>query len=133
MTRLFARLQFTAWQRDVGVVRLIWVMAIALGLSSFWATAGDLAQRQAQQEAAAMARRQWLDREAEHPHARAHFGDFVFRPGGPLARLDRGVQAQLGKALRIEAHRQGTPLHSDASRAGTVARFARPDAAFLLQ
>ena len=23
--------------------------------------------------------------------------------------LDRGVQAQLGKVLRIEAHRQGTP------------------------
>ena len=63
----------------------------------------------------------------------AHFGDFAFRPTGPLARLDRGVQARLGKVLRIEGHRQGTPLHSDAARAGSVARFDTPDAAFLLQ
>ncbi len=133
MTGILVRLQLTIWRRDRRLLGLLIGMAVVLLLASAWATADDLTQRHAQQEAAASARTQWLDRGAEHPHRRAHFGDFVFRPAGPLARLDRGVQAQLGKVLRIEAHRQGTPLYSDASKAGTVARFARPDAAFLLQ
>ncbi|MEM9303068.1 MAG: DUF3526 domain-containing protein [Pseudomonadota bacterium] len=35
--------------------------------------------------------------------------------------------------LFIEGHRQGVPLHTDAGRGGSVARFARLDGAFLLQ
>jgi ABC-2 type transport system permease protein len=133
MTGLIVRLQLTNWLRDRRLLGLLGVMALLLTLASGWATADDVARRHAQLEAATAARADWLGRGADHPHRRAHYGDFVFRPTGSLARLDRGVQAQLGKVLRIEAHRQGTPLHSDVSRAGTVGRFARPDAAFLLQ
>ena len=133
MTGLLVQLQLTIWRRDRRLLGLLTGMALVLTLATSWATADDVARRHAQQDAAAAARAQWLDRGADHPHRRAHYGDFVFRPSGPLARLDRGVQAQLGKVLRIEAHKQGTPLFSDASQAGTVARFARPDAAFLLQ
>lgn len=127
------QLQLRTWLRDGRLRALLGAMALLLIAASGWATAADIARRHAQQEAAEQARTQWLERGAQHPHGRAHFGDFAFRPSGPLARMDRGVQAQLGKVLRIEAHRQGTPLHSDAAQAGTVARFPRPDAAFLLQ
>ncbi|HCH66447.1 MAG TPA: hypothetical protein DFR83_26825 [Deltaproteobacteria bacterium] len=133
MTSLLVRLQLTTWRRDPRLLGLLTAMALLLTLASSWATADDVAGRTAQQQGATSARAEWLERGADHPHRRAHYGDFVFRPAGSLARLDRGVQAQLGKVLRIEAHRQGTPLFSDASQAGTVARFARPDAAFLLQ
>ena len=63
----------------------------------------------------------------------AHYGDFVFRPTGPLARIDGGVQATMGRVLRIEGHRRGVPLSSAAATAGPLARFGRFDPAFLLQ
>lgn len=126
-------LQFTTWRRDKRLLGLLAAMGAATVAASLWTTSADVAWRHAQEEAATTARTQWVERDADHPHSRAHYGDFVFRPAGSLARLDQGVQAQLGKVLRIEAHRQGVPLHSDAARAGTIARFARPDAAFLLQ
>lgn len=132
ITRL-TRLQAQLWLRDRRLLGMLAGVVLLLALSSVWATAGDITRRVAQEDAAASARSQWLERGADHPHRRAHYGDYVFRPAGPMARLDRGVQAQLGKVLRVEAHGRSTPLHADASRAGTVARFQRPDAAFLLQ
>ena len=97
------------------------------------ATAEDIARHEAHVTASEQARAAWEARGDIHAHSMAHFGDYVFRPGGPLAQLDRGVQARLGKVLYIEAHRQGAPLFADASAAGPLARYARPDAAFLLQ
>lgn len=133
MTGLLVRLQLITWLRDRFLLGLLVTTVLVITVASSWTTASDAARRHAHLDAAATARTHWVDRGADHPHRRAHYGDFAFRPAGPLARLDLGVQAQLGKVLRIEAHRQGTPLYSDASRAGTVARFARLDAAFLLQ
>jgi len=132
MTRLMLQLQLARWWRDRRIAGVLVGAVLMLGLISAWSTYGDIAQRSAHTEAAQTARAQWEGRGAAHPHSMAHFGDFAFRPSGPLARLDRGVQARLGKVLRIEGHRQGTPIHADAARAGTVARYPRPDAAFFL-
>ncbi len=132
MTGLIVRLQFATWWRDRRLASVLIGSVLALVIVSVWSTHSDVDQREAYASAAATARQQWEGRGPAHPHSMAHFGDFAFRPSGPLARLDRGVQARLGKVLRIEGHRQGTPLYSDADRAGTVARFARPDAAFFL-
>ena len=132
MTRLMLRLQLARWWRDRRIAAVLMGSVLMLGVISAWSTHSDIAQRDAHADAAQAARAQWEGRGAGHPHSRAHFGDFAFRPSGPLARLDRGVQERLGKVLRMEAHRQGTPLHADTSRAGTVARFPRPDAAFFL-
>ncbi len=134
MTWLFVRLQWANWLREPRLFVLLVAVGLALGAASAWSTATDATQMRAHAEAAASARTEW-ERLGDdvHPHLMAHFGDFAFRPTGPLARLDRGVQARLGKVLRIEAHRQGSPLHADIARAGTAARFPRPDAAFLLQ
>ena len=133
MRGLVLHLELVGWRRDVRLLAILCVTAVILVAATVWATAGDITQRDAREQAATAARAQWEGHGAENPHSMAHFGDFAFRPTGPLAHLDRGVQARLGKVLFIEGHRQGTPLHSDVSRAGTLARFARPDAAFVLQ
>ena len=132
MMTLIVQLQFASWWRDRRLAFVLTFFVAALAFVSVWSTHSDFTQQVAHAKAAETARQQWEGRGPAHPHSMAHFGDFAFRPSGPLARLDRGVQARLGKVLRIEGHRQGTPLYSDAARAGTVARFPRPDAAFLL-
>ena len=129
---LIVRLQWARWLRDRRIASVLMASMVAVIAVAAWSTHSDVKQRMAHGEAAALARAQWEGRGPAHPHSMAHFGDFAFRPSGPLANLDRGVQARLGKVLRIEGHRQGTPLFADASRAGTVARFPRPDAAFFL-
>lgn len=133
MIALILRLQLTHWRRDRRLLTLLCVATVVISGATIWATAGDAAQRDAQSMAAREARGQWEGHGEANPHQMAHFGDFAFRPAGPLARLDRGVQARLGKVVFIEGHRQGTPMHADSARAGTVARFVRPDAAFMLQ
>ena len=133
MTGLFLGLELVSWRRDRRLIALLAAVMVALVVATTWATAGDIAQRDAQQAASLEARAQWEGFGPANPHGMAHFGDFAFRPSGPLARLDRGVQSRLGKVLRLEGHRQGTPVHSDTAKAGTLARFDRLDAAFLLQ
>lgn len=133
MIALFARLEITRWRRDRGVVWTLVAASLAVALAAAWATVTDIDRQDAQVAAAADAREAWEGRGAIHPHRMAHFGDYVFRPSGPLARLDRGVQARLGNVLRVEAHKKNTPLHANADDAGTLARFARPDSAFLMQ
>ena len=132
MMNLIVRLQFACWWRDRRLAAVLLCAVLALVSVSVWSAHSDSAQHEAHGQAATEARQQWEGRGPAHPHSMAHFGDFAFRPSGPLARLDRGVQARLGKVLRIEGHRQGTPLFADATRAGTTARFPRPDAAFFL-
>ncbi len=132
MMALIVRLQLASWIRDRRLASALLLSVLALIAVSVWSTSSDAHQRAAHGAAADAAREQWEGRGPAHPHSMAHYGDFAFRPSGPLARLDRGVQARLGKVLRIEGHRQGTPLFADAARAGTVARFPRPDAAFFI-
>jgi len=133
MTRLALSLELKSWIRDRRLLALIGALVTTLIVITAWATASDIGQREAQQAASEQARSQWEGRGAANPHGMAHFGDFAFRPTGPLARLDYGVQARLGKVLYMEGHRQNVPLHDDATRAGPLARFSRLDAAFLLQ
>ena len=89
MTWLFVGLQLRSWRRDPRLIALLGAMALALVAATSWATAGDLARQAAQVEAASTARAQWEGRGDAHPHSMSHFGDFAFRPSGPLARLDR--------------------------------------------
>ncbi len=133
MTGLILRLELASWRREPRLLALLCAVVVAVIGATVWATVGDIAQGRSQRAAAEAARAQWEGRGAANPHGMAHFGDFAFRPAGPLARLDRGVQARVGKVLFVEGHRQGVPLHADAHRAGSVARFPRLDAAFVLQ
>jgi len=133
MIGTITRLDAANWWRDGRLRSLLLAVITALAVVATWSTLADLAQRDAQRAASESARDQWEGRGDANPHGMAHFGDFAFRPAGPMARLDQGVQARLGKVLFLEGHRQGMPMHADATRAGSVARFSRLDAAFLLQ
>ena len=104
-----------------------------LGVSTWWSAATDRRQTEAQAQAAAQSRADWLGQGAVHPHRMAHFGDFVFRPNGPLSRFDAGIQATTGRVLRVEAHRQNTPFHAPTRAAGPLGSGGRFDPAFLLQ
>ena len=107
-------LQLASWWRYPRQAAVIVAAMLALAVVSSWATYGDIAQRDAHAEAAASARQQWEGRGAAHPHSMAHFGDFAFRPGGPLARLDRGVASARSNATTRTRHSE------------TVGRMAHP-------
>ena len=43
-----------------------------------------------------------------HPHRMVHYGNFIFRPLGPLAAFDPGVDAFTGNSMFLEGHRQNS-------------------------
>lgn len=79
------------------------------------------AERQA--DYAARAERDWQTQPDRHPHRVVHAGDFVFKTPGPLARLDWGVESQVGRSVFLEGHRQNTANFSDAALSGGLLRL----------
>ena len=63
----------------------------------------------------------------------SHYGDFVFRPSGPLSGLDSGVENQTGKILRIEAHAHNQRVHNSAATVGSTMRFGQLETGFVVQ
>ncbi|MCG8461018.1 MAG: hypothetical protein MI919_32435, partial [Holophagales bacterium] len=119
--------------RSSRLLLLLGIVVLTLVGTAWWSASTDARQSAVQISAAEQARAGWLGLGATNPHNMAHYGDYVFRPNGPLARLDGGVQATMGRVLRIEGHRRGMPLSTATSTAGPLARFGRFDPAFLLQ
>ena len=115
------------------IASLLAITIAALAVAAWSTAATDRRQREAQLEASARARADWLAQGPANPHGMAHYGDYVFRPSGALARFDGGVQALLGQVLRVEGHKQGSPLHRPAAASGSIGRFGRFDPAFVLQ
>ena len=99
--------------------------ALLAGGSAWTAASTDHRARLGQAEATAGARDAWLEREADNPHSRAHYGDYVFRPSGPLAGLDSGLQMVTGRAVRLEAHGQNAAIHRPYRDASSLLRFER--------
>lgn len=106
------------------------MLTLASAASGSW-IAG--AERHAHGHAVEHARESWLEREPDNPHGRAHFGDYAFRPIGPLAGLDPGVQSVTGRALFLEAHSQNAPMHVPEAAASSLMRFPRLNPALVLQ
>lgn len=130
--RIFTH-EWTRLLRSPRLLALLGAVALVLVGTTWWSASTDAQQNTLQASAADQARADWLGQGAANPHSMAHYGDFVFRPNGPLARLDGGVQATMGRVLRIEGHRRGIPLSTATGTAGPLARFGRFDPAFLLQ
>lgn len=133
MSRLVFIHEWMRLWRTPRLVALLALAALLLAMTTWWSASTDARQIALQEQAAGEARAQWLGQGATNPHGMAHFGDFLFRPNGPLARIDKGVQAQMGQVLRVEGHSRAIPLATAASAAGPLARFGRFDPAFLLQ
>ncbi len=68
-----------------------------------------------------------------HPHRMVHFGHFIFRPLGPLAAFDPGVDAFTGNSMFLEGHRQNSANFGDVRQSSLLVRFGQLTPAFVLQ
>jgi ABC-2 type transport system permease protein len=115
------------WRALVLVTTLLMVAALALGL---------LRTRLLEREhhaAEAGDRHVWTSQGAKNPHSAAHFGQYAFKPVGPLALAEPGVDAYVGGAVYLEAHRQNEVQFRTARDATLAARMGHLTLAFVLQ
>ncbi|MET1756820.1 DUF3526 domain-containing protein [Novosphingobium sp. RD2P27] len=68
-----------------------------------------------------------------HPHRVVHYGHYIFRPLGPLAAFDPGVDAFTGNSMFLEGHRQNTANFGDVRQSSLLVRFGQLTPAFVLQ
>jgi ABC-2 type transport system permease protein len=116
--------------------RLFWLGALYLllmaGALAFGATESLRLQRE--RETAAVADRAlWVGQSPKNPHAAAHFGQYAFKPVSPLALADPGVDAYVGSAVWLEAHKQNEARFRLARDSGVAARLGGLSLAFMLQ
>jgi ABC-2 type transport system permease protein len=128
-----ARRELLELWRDARAVTLTVVLALLL-LSSVlaaWAQTRDFAAEQsvAQNET----RRQWEHQGPKNPHSAAHFGTYAFKQPLPVAYLDRGVDAYLGVAVWVEAHKQNPFLYRPAQDQAATLRFGELTPALIIQ
>ncbi|WP_018266981.1 DUF3526 domain-containing protein [Methylosinus sp. LW4] len=116
--------------------RLAWlfglVFLLMLGALAFGAAQHMRLDRE-RAAAAATDRALWTGQGAKNPHAAAHFGQYAFKPQSPLALADPGVDAYVGEAVWLEAHKQNEAQFRAARDAGVGARLGGLSFAFVLQ
>ncbi|MEQ6342515.1 MAG: DUF3526 domain-containing protein [Gammaproteobacteria bacterium] len=84
--------------------------------------------------AAAQGDRQiWTAQGAKDPHVAAHFGQYAFKPQSPLALADPGIDAYVGSAVWLEAHKQNEVQFRAARDNPLSARLSSLSLAFVLQ
>ncbi len=127
------RNEWRAVLRD-GRGMLVLVLGALLALGAAWISNSTYERQElAQFSATHAARSAWDQREGDSPHSRAHYGDYVFRPNGPLGNLDSGLQAVTGRVIYTEAHRQNTAMHKPQQEAASLLRYDRLEPATVLQ
>ncbi len=114
------------WVSGAIVLGLL-ALALAFGVRQAEATHSE--RTAAQQTADA----HFLDQEEKNPHAAAHYGSFVFKPGGALPFVDPGVEPFVGVSLKLEAHRRNAFDGARAQDSAGLARFGRFSVATVLQ
>ncbi len=118
-----ARHTFAELSRD-GRFRLAAVLLVVLAVAA--GLAGWQQFRALRAEAAAATageRGRWLEQGDKNPHSAAHYGVYAFKEPRPLSVVDPGVQAYLGGAVWLEAHKQNEPLHRPAQDGTALQRF----------
>jgi ABC-2 type transport system permease protein len=128
-----ARKEWTDLRRDArwlamaGVVFLLMAASLALGLL-------NLNRHEREHHAAETGdRRVWTSQGAKNPHSAAHFGQYAFKPVGPLAVADPGIDEFAGSAVYLEAHKQNEDRFRSARDGALTARMGRLTLAFVLQ
>jgi ABC-2 type transport system permease protein len=128
-----ARKEFTEISRDgrfrwtAAIMILLLVTALATGWQRYSAFTAM------QSKAQVTSNTQWLKQGDKNPHSAAHYGNYAFKPAGPLAYFDSGVEAYTGTAVFMEAHKQNFALARPASDQSAVARFGDLTGATILQ
>lgn len=123
MISVLLRKECREWWRD-GRLRLLLLILLLLAIGSVLnASQQARSQHAAVHAASAGEQQRWLDQEEKHPHSAAHYGVYAFRPPGPLAAFDAGLEPYLPVTVWMEAHRQNQPLYRPAQDAGSAGRF----------
>lgn len=92
--------------RDGRIVASLVGLALLLS-AALWTHHGRTERERAEHaRLEAELRQEWLGQGQVNPHSAAHFGTFAQRPVAALAALDPGIDAHLGRTLRLEAHVQ---------------------------
>jgi ABC-2 type transport system permease protein len=123
--RLMARNRVAA----TAIVLLLLLTLAAIATS--WAQQRSSAELRARQQATAQSA--FEAQPDRHPHRVVHYGQFIFRPLGPLAAFDPGVDAYTGSSMFLEGHRQNTANFGDVRQSSMLVRFGQLTPAFVLQ
>lgn len=132
-TLTIARTEFRRLRRQ----RSYWLLLAAF--TALALLAAGLSRHRALREQAQQAdyqrlvRAQWEGQPDRHPHRVAHYGTFAFKPAGPLAAFDPGVEPYAGRIQFLEAHRQNAANFSEAGALSSAFRLGELSLAFLLQ
>lgn len=128
----FFLLELRAIRGDGRVVALVAIALVTLIVSVWIGVNNQSTTAKGRADAVEVAREQWESIENLSAHAVAHYGSYVYKPNGALAMLDSGVMPFTGKVLRVEAHAQNPPAHSDASTWSSLVRLGAFDAGIIL-
>lgn len=131
--RLIARDELRLMLRNrVAVIAFILLVLLTLvAVVTSWSHQRGVAELRARQQATAEAA---FDAQPDrHPHRVVHYGHFIFRPLGPLAAFDPGVDAFTGNSMFLEGHRQNSANFGDVRQSSLLVRFGQLTPAFVLQ
>ena len=131
--RLIARDELRLMLRNrVAVIAFVLLVLLTLvAVVTSWSHQRGVAELRARQQAAAEAA---FDAQPDrHPHRVVHYGHFIFRPLGPLAAFDPGVDAFTGNSMFLEGHRQNSANFGDVRQSSLLVRFGQLTPAFVLQ
>lgn len=132
-TSLIARdeLRLMARNRVAVIAAVLLVLLTLVAVASSWSHQRGIAELGARH---AQAAEQAFDQQPDrHPHRVVHYGHFIFRPLGPLAAFDPGVDGFTGNSMFLEGHRQNTANFGDVRQSSLLVRFGQLTPAFVLQ
>ncbi len=133
MVITIARKEFAEIMRD-GRFRWTAALMVLLLLTSILAGWQRFAAYTAVQSTAqGESNSQWLRQGDKNPHSAAHYGNYAFKPLGPLAFFDSGITSYAGTTVFMEAHKQNFAIGRPASDTSAVARFGELNGAMILQ
>ncbi len=128
-----ARRELLDTWRD-GQVRVAAVILAALLLLALAVGIAHSGSREAIRSAAqAEDARVWVSQGKLNPHSAAHFGRYLFKPVGPLAFVDEGINPYAGSSVYLEAHVQTPARSRPAEDATFLSVFGELTAALTLQ
>ena len=134
--RAIGRIVGKEWRelvRDRRVVLLVG-LTLALLIAAILFGMKEMARVEAEHRVAnAVDQGIWLAQGAKDPHAAAHFGQYAFIPVNVLALADPGVNAYLGSAIWLEAHKRNEEKFRAAREATLTARMGGLSLATVLQ
>ncbi|NJO13630.1 MAG: DUF3526 domain-containing protein [Gammaproteobacteria bacterium] len=87
----------------------------------------------ARHKAQAASEYQWLNQGDKNPHSAAHYGNYAFKPAGPLSFFDFGVENYTGRQVFMEAHKQNFAIDRAVADSSAIARFGELSGAMILQ